>query len=212
MITVSVVGGLSVRFAHPLGGSAGTANYPLSRRSLHARLAELRSTRPARTASRLSTDDPRRRRCDRSRMLRSGQSATVRRCGLLFSLGTASADAASDEEQCAAARCADRHLAPQARCERADAADGLVDRSTMPGRLVALVQRADLEYDDRATAEGFSRCARGAGEDERIRGRVLPGSPAPAADRRRARGDRATRGAHAVRSGETPLEGECART
>jgi DNA-binding CsgD family transcriptional regulator len=171
---------LTVRFTHPLVGSAVySMTNPLARRSLHVSLARA-ATEPDLRARHLalSTD---------------GHDEDVA-ASLEEAAGRARArgapDVASDfaghsvrltppdEEEGRRRRALleIEQLAAAGEVRRAlDRSDRLVE-SLAPGtgRVEALVQRADLEDDDRATAERLLLGALAeAGEDERLRGRVL---------------------------------------
>lgn len=171
---------LAVRFAHPLIGSAvyGRTS-PLARRSLHAHLA--RSTAEPELRARhlaLSTDDPDatvaeelERAAARARS-RGAPDVSADFAGHSLRLtppGEKSARhrrALLEVEQLAAAGEVRRAL---------DCSDRLV-ASLAPGqgRVEALVQRAELEDDDRATAERLLLGAlEEAAENQRLRGSVL---------------------------------------
>jgi len=171
---------LSVRFAHPLLGSVVyTSLSPLARRSLHARLAA-QATEPDVRARHLalSTDDP-----DESiasLLERAATRAAGRGANDLASefAGhgrrlTPVADEASVRRRALAEI---EYLAAAGEVRQAlSRADRLV-RSLAPGpeRVEALVQRAELEDDDRDTAEALLLGALDeAGTDERLRGRVF---------------------------------------
>jgi DNA-binding NarL/FixJ family response regulator len=171
---------LSVRFAHPLLGSVVyTSLSPLARRSLHARLAA-QATEPDVRARHLalSTDDP-----DESiasLLERAATRAAGRGANDLASefAGhgrrlTPVADEASVRRRALAEI---EYLAAAGEVREAlSRADRLV-RSLAPGpeRVEALVQRAELEDDDRDTAEALLLGALDeAGTDERLRGRVF---------------------------------------
>ena len=171
---------LSVRFAHPLLGSVVyTSLSPLARRSLHARLAA-QATEPDVRARHLalSTDDP-----DESiasLLERAASRAAGRGANDLASefAGhgrrlTPVADEASVRRRALAEI---EYLAAAGEVRQAlSRADRLV-RSLAPGpeRVEALVQRAELEDDDRDTAEALLLGALDeAGTDERLRGRVF---------------------------------------
>jgi len=171
---------LSVRFAHPLLGSVVyTSLSPLARRSLHARLAA-QATEPDVRARHLalSTDDP-----DESiasLLERAASRAAGRGANDLASefAGhgrrlTPVADEASVRRRALAEI---EYLAAAGEVREAlSRADRLV-RSLAPGpeRVEALVQRAELEDDDRDTAEALLLGALDeAGTDERLRGRVF---------------------------------------
>ena len=172
---------LSVRFAHPLLGSVVyTSLSPLARRSLHARLAA-QATEPDVRARHLalSTDDP-----DESiasLLERAATRAAGRGANDLASefAGhgrrlTPVADEASVRRRALAEI---EYLAAAGEVRQAlSRADRLV-RSLAPGpeRVEALMQRAELEDDDRDTAEALPLGAPDeAGTDERLPGRVLP--------------------------------------
>jgi DNA-binding NarL/FixJ family response regulator len=171
---------LSVRFAHPLLGSVVyTSLSPLARRSLHARLAA-QATEPDVRARHLalSTDDP-----DESiasLLERAATRAAGRGANDLASefAGhgrrlTPVADEASVRRRALAEI---EYLAAAGEVRQAlSRADRLV-RSLAPGpeRVEALMQRAELEDDDRDTAEALLLGALDeAGTDERLRGRVF---------------------------------------
>ncbi len=171
---------LAVRFAHPLIGSAvyGRTS-PLARRSLHAHLA--RSTAEPELRARhlaLSTDDPDatvaeelERAAARARS-RGAPDVSADFAGHSLRLtppGEKSARhrrALLEVEQLAAAGEVRRAL---------DCSDRLVaSLAPGPGRVEALVQRAELEDDDRATAERLLLGAlEEAAENQRLRGSVL---------------------------------------
>jgi DNA-binding CsgD family transcriptional regulator len=171
---------LSVRFVHPLIGSAVYARMsPLARRALHGRLAAI-SVEPELRARHLalSTDDPDLAVADEL------EAAAVR------ARGRGAPDVAADF-----AGHSLRLTPPEAELHRRrrehleieqlaaagevrhalDRADRLVaSLSPGPDRVEALVQRADLEDDDRETAERLLLGALDESQgDERLRGRVL---------------------------------------
>lgn len=171
---------LSVRFAHPLLGSVVyTSLSPLARRSLHARLAA-QATEPDVRARHLalSTDDP-----DESiasLLERAATRAAGRGANDLASefAGhgrrlTPVADEASVRRRALAEI---EYLAAAGEVRQALSRADLLVRSLAPGpeRVEALVQRAELEDDDRDTAEALLLGALDeAGTDERLRGRVF---------------------------------------
>lgn len=171
---------LSVRFAHPLVGSAVYSRIsPLARRALHGRLAEM-SAEPELRARHLalSTDEP------DSAVAEQLEEAAVR------VRARGAPDVAADfaghslrltprSDEPARRRRALLEIEQLAAAGEVRRALGCADRlsaSLEPGRgrVEALVQRADLEDDDRETAE---RLLLGAldesGGDKRLRGRVL---------------------------------------
>jgi DNA-binding NarL/FixJ family response regulator len=171
---------LSVRFAHPLLGSVVyTSLSPLARRSLHARLAA-QATEPDVRARHLalSTDDP-----DESiasLLERAATRAAGRGANDLASefAGhgrrlTPVADEASVRRRALAEI---EYLAAAGEVRQALSRADLLVRSLAPGpeRVEALMQRAELEDDDRDTAEALLLGALDeAGTDERLRGRVF---------------------------------------
>ena len=171
---------LSVRFAHPLLGSVVyTSLSPLARRSLHARLAA-QATEPDVRARHLalSTDHP-----DESiasLLERAATRAAGRGANDLASefAGHGRRLTPADDEVSVRRRALAEieYLAAAGEVRQAlSRADRLV-RSLAPGpeRVEALVQRAELEDDDRDTAEALLLGALDeAGTDERLRGRVF---------------------------------------
>jgi DNA-binding NarL/FixJ family response regulator len=171
---------LSVRFAHPLVGSVVYAQVsPLARRALHGRLAAQATDPDARARHlALSTDDP------------DADVASVLERAATRAAGRGANDLASefaghslrltpDTDEAAVRRRAlaeIEYLAAAGEVRRAlSRADTLV-RSLPPGpdRVDVLMQRAELEDDDRETAEALLVDALDeAGADERQRGRVL---------------------------------------
>ena len=171
---------LSVRFAHPLLGSVVyTSLSPLARRSLHALLAA-QATEPDVRARHLalSTDHP-----DESiasLLERAATRAAGRGANDLASefAGHGRRLTPADDEVSVRRRALAEieYLAAAGEVRQAlSRADRLV-RSLAPGpeRVEALVQRAELEDDDRDTAEALLLGALDeAGTDERLRGRVF---------------------------------------
>ena len=171
---------LSVRFVHPLIGSAVYARMsPLARRALHGRLAVI-SVEPELRARHLalSTDDP------NLAVAAELEAAAAR------ARGRGAPDVAADfaghslrltprsreQDRRRRAHLEIEQLAAAGEVRRAlDRADRLVaSLSPGPDRVEALVQRADLEDDDRETAERLLLGALDESHgDERLRGRVL---------------------------------------
>jgi DNA-binding NarL/FixJ family response regulator len=171
---------LSVRFTHPLVASVVYARMSaLARRSLHRRLAELATEPNARARHlALSSDDA------------DEHVASLLEEAALRAAGRGAHDLASDfaghsvrltpaengEQARRRALLEIEHLAAAGEVRRALArADRLVSSlSAGPARVEALMQRAELEDDDRATAERLLLGAlEEAGPDPRERGRVL---------------------------------------
>ena len=171
---------LSVRFVHPLIGSAVYARMsPLARRALHGRLAAI-SVEPELRARHLalSTDEP-----DLA-VAAELEAAAARARGrgapdvaadfAGHSVRLTPPDAKLDGRR--RAHLEIEHLAAAGEVRRAlDRADRLVaSLSPGPDRVEALLQRADLEDDDRDTAERLLLGALDESHgDERLRGRVL---------------------------------------
>jgi DNA-binding CsgD family transcriptional regulator len=169
-----------VRYAHPLVGSAVYRRMtPLARRSLHGRLAGLAADPDVRARHlALSTDDPDpavSALLEEAMQRASGRGApdlAAEFAGHSLRL-TPEGDEEAEHRRALAQI---EHLAAAGEMSRALAlADRLVGmRSPGPRRAEALVQRADLEDDDRATAEALLLGAlEDAGDDSRLRGLVL---------------------------------------
>jgi DNA-binding CsgD family transcriptional regulator len=171
---------LGVRFAHPLLGSAVYARMsPLARRALHASLAARAGDPDVRARHlALSTDEP-----DglvSAQLEAAAGRAAVRGAPELAAefAGHALRMTPANEREAARrlALAQIQHLAAAGEVRQALMLSDRLVASLGPcaARVEALVQRAELEDDDRATAEEFLLGAlEDAGGDERLRGRVL---------------------------------------
>lgn len=171
---------LRIRFAHPLVGPGVYGRMdPISRRALHARLAEHAEDPDARARHlALSTEEEN---ADLAALLEAAAERAARRgasdLAAAFARHGRRLTPAHDQESARRRALAEiEYAAAAGEIGRALAlADELVASSPPgPARAEALLVRADIEDDDIATAIGFlEEAARESEDDERLHGRVL---------------------------------------